>query len=393
MLRSAAGTPRTVPAPSGSASDAAAVSAVAGHPAVLWRRLSGGCLLLGLRRVAHVRRSLSFRCVLGMDSSCLEYLPSSITQLIVCAERRHMFGGDDTPCALPAQLQQLTSLLQLTVQKGAVSPALLAGFTKLQQLALQECRLLPSPDADGRQTDGATALLEVLPKLQQLQLLQLYLTPPALYAVPPQRFSALTASSQLTYLELQARGVPLLPQGAVQHMFPARRQLSQLQCLTLSGTDYYNGDDHDDYIGDAWGLRASDLSSIVTCCPGLTALSLVHAVDIQDLDMLPPLLQLPLGCRTLHFGGVPWGDLQPVLGQLTQLHNLKLSDIECLEDLDLETLTALTGLTALVLSNCAQLSEELVQLYGGEDIVLQGGDLEVSAAWQQLVELMHSGIV
>jgi hypothetical protein len=100
----------------------------------------------------------------------------------------------------------------------------------------------------------------VLSQLQSLQHIQLWPVGDQLSSdLEAAQLAALTSSSQLTALEFSCSEVPT---GAVQHMFPAGRQLPRL---------------HSFCIGDGskagWDLEPGDISRIVACCPNLRCLS------------------------------------------------------------------------------------------------------------------------
>jgi hypothetical protein len=289
-----------------------------------------------------------------MLSDSLQYLPSSITRLRLADDKSHN-PVEENPAAAaapryPVQLQQLTALLQLQITCGAVLPVLLAGLPQLQQVVLHECRLLSSPDADNQLQDGGTALLDVLSQLKQLQHLGLSLKAPALSDVSPQHFSALTASSQLTHLELEARDVAVLPLEAVHNMFPRDKQLPQLRRVYLAGSDCFH----------PWGLDRNDLARIVGCCPALMGLKLLGVVAAET--DVKPLLQLPQGCTALEVAGVAFGnDAAAVVQQLSQLRELSWLP-STLTDLGLQLLTALTQLERLTVHTCG-LTEGLTNMF------------------------------
>ena len=207
-----------------------------------------------------------------MPACDLQHLPSSITQL----QFHGNVYGAGSGLRLPPQLQHLTRLLQLYLQDCVVQPAVLGSLTSLQVLHLQYCPL-PSlnNDDEGYDTEGTAALLDVLSKMTCLQDLCLSLTGVDTVSTAPQRFAALTASTQLTRLELGPDDYTPLPKGAVQYMFPAGRQLPCLQVLNISPiidwrTDFGTGDE--------WCIDGADIYSIANCCTGLQELSIGNSV-------------------------------------------------------------------------------------------------------------------
>jgi hypothetical protein len=246
-----------------------------------------GCMQ-GLQRV-------SLEHVDHMPPCELQHLPSSITQLQF---QGNLYGLDTGPRP-PPQLQQLTGLLELTVQYSLVQPTVLGPLTCLQGLRLLTCRL-PLADAEDYDTEATAALLDALSKMTCLQDLSLSLDGLDTVSTAPQRFAALTASTQLTSLALNADDKTPLPRGAAQYMFPAGRQLPFLEVLTISPTVDWRTD-----LGteEEWCLDGSDICSIIACCTGLEDLDIGHIVRpggdaCTDYSCIPPALLLSL-CRRL----------------------------------------------------------------------------------------------
>lgn len=232
----------------------------------------------------------------------LQHLPSSITQLTVEGE----LWCEPCSGSLQQLPQQLSRLLNLTVRFCDVLPAALGSVTQLQRLCLYCCPLLPYD------TEGTTALLDVLPKLKSLQELKLHHANLDTVSIAPQRFSALTASSHLTRLEVVGKCNAPIPQAAVQHMFPAGRQAPQLQQLVIKPSR------------DGCCLDSAGLAAIICTCPGLQHLDIADAV--QPSADVSALLQLPQSCTYLSVGGEAFGDAAvPMIAQLTQLKVLSWS--------------------------------------------------------------------
>jgi hypothetical protein len=219
--------------------------------------------------------------VLGMPVPELQQLPSSITELSVYGARAHPIEVM-TP-SLPPQLSQLTGLLHLQLSGCAVPPTVLGSVaTQLQALEIIDCSLLQfDPDADLK-TEGTAALLDVLPRFMRLRKLRLFVRGIDTVNIALERFSALPASSHLAHLALAHHNEQPLPQGAVQHMFPANRQLMSLQHFgisTLYGTP------------EEWCVDSADVVSIASACPQLQQLELGCSFR-PDADVTV-LLQLP----------------------------------------------------------------------------------------------------
>jgi hypothetical protein len=168
----------------------------------------------------------------------------------------------------------------------------------------------------------------------------------AIESITPQHFSALTASSQLTMLNLVRIDDSVLPKGALQHMFPPGRQMPMqhlpIQAHSSEGTFFPPG---------GWSLDSADLLPIVQACPDLQALHIINSV--QPYADLSPVLQLPRTCSLLDVGGAAFTDAAvPILLQLTQLEDLSWSQSTRFTDIGLEQLTQL-NLTELVVERCS----------------------------------------
>ena len=231
--------------------------------------------------------------VVHMPMCELQKLPSSITQLRFNSSK----GGrhSNQPSLLP-ELHQLTGLLRLELHCCAVPPTALGAFTRLQGLKLFCCTLLPAPapvaaagpfiddDDPVYETEGTAALLDTLPKMTCLQDLSLSLEGLDTVSIAPQRFAALTASTQLTRLAVSPMNCVPLPTGAAQYMFPAGRQLPLLQELTIAAN-----------VADPvrWCLDGTDIHSIATCCTRLQKLNIGHNVP-PGADVCMDSARLPL---------------------------------------------------------------------------------------------------
>lgn len=171
-------------------------------------------------------RQVSLSQLEHMPACDVQRLPNSITQL-------HFSSFRGNGPSLPSQLQQLTRPLQLHLQDCAFLPTMLGSVTQLQTLCVDTCRLLPGG------SQGTAALLDVLPKLSCLQDLELRCLDrnmTALYDVSQEAFSALTASSHLTRLVVDAQETPPLPYLALAYMFKdqQRTHLAKLEELQIS---------------------------------------------------------------------------------------------------------------------------------------------------------------
>jgi hypothetical protein len=220
---------------------------------------------------------------------------------------------------------------------------------------------LPQPGSAGGR--GASALLSAVRGLQHLKHLSVCVdvheenaqSQSSLSTAQRRDCDALTASPHLTYLDLSVAGSKgrLLPTAALQQMFPADRELPQLQHLVLRWTDRCRW-----FYGDAGSITTADLRSMVSACPGLCCLDLGEVVA-QDADV-SPLLQLPATCCSLKVAGHPFNDSAAgVIGQLTQLTQLVWTDSPGLTDAGLLSLMALQGLQSFLMRDLGAVVEEV----------------------------------
>lgn len=271
-------------------------------------------------------------------------------------------------------LSALTHLQHLDMAHGVnFDPRVLACLSSLTALQLSDIDLgKASPDSllpDVGPMGAAATMLSVLPCLQQLHVLQL--APGLLPATPPtpaEQYSALTASSKLTFLSLYRCA---LPPGAADAMFPCSRppgSLPGLKSVRMSQppaghrpcsadilnapSPFLSGDaasilraarDSNSSGGGGGGGNGSDgrtrssgprgcdghpfrpdsLKGLVSCCPSLTQLWLTAAVA-ADADLAP--LQQLTGLTELQLGGAVVDDAvaEQLLAGLTQLRRLDL---------------------------------------------------------------------
>jgi hypothetical protein len=301
-------------------------------------------------------QQVTVRHVQELPMGDLRQLPSSITQLVVLGT--HLHGSP----SLPSELLQLSGLLHLELSGCVVPPAVLVSLTQLQVLSMDECELMPVNQAHGGWV-GMMLLLRALSKLTCLRDLELCLPDMGVAGVAPEWFSALTASSHFTRLNLSPEDSVCLPKGAMQHMFPPGSKMQSLQQLT---TDTVCADDNrsDD---DAWCIHSADIGRIAQACPGSQSLHIANSVE-PGAD-LSPLLQLPGSCTALSVGGAAFTDAAAyMLAQLTQLQRLSWHFSPELTDAGLEQLLGL-GLQRLHVDDCG-LSQEMTA--PGSDLLVLG---------------------
>lgn len=183
----------------------------------------------------------------GCTAASFAALPASITKLCIkhskCPLAQPLLlSADNTP-----GLTQPTTLQWLDVSDVVFDLALLASLQSLRHVAI-EGALAAAPV--GVQGVGL-AVLSSLTALEHLKL-----TPHTLPNQPTSAdIAALTASSQLTYLDIGSG----IARGHYSHMFPAGRQLQQLRGLRAT-----------------MGImaRTQDTITLARCCPNLQQLEL-----------------------------------------------------------------------------------------------------------------------
>ena len=255
--------------------------------------------------------------------------------------RLECLGAHTVQASMLSGLQQLTSL---NVRGGygggtrTLEPGALAGLTQLQHLAV-----VAFSTAGG--SAGVAQLLYHLQHMQQLTHLDLSFTlrngSPSVEAEASSAaaYSALTASSKLRHLNI---GFCTLPAGAWQHMFPAGRQLPQLQVLDIRVLTSVH----------SRAFSAPEGSRLVSCCPGLQSLTMA---GLQRSDELLAPLQGLSGLRELNLGAPACcSDALEGVRQLSRLRRLSMCDRseeeELLQQL-LQQLPQLKQLTYLQYNN------------------------------------------
>jgi hypothetical protein len=252
--------------------------------------------------------------------------------------RLECLGSHTVQASMLSGLQQLTSL---NVRGGygggtrTLEPGALAGLTQLQHLAV-----VAFSTAGG--SAGVAQLLYHLQHMQQLTHLDLSFTlrsgSPSVEAEVSSAaaYSALTASSKLRHLNI---GFCTLPAGAWQHMFPAGRQLPQLQVLDIRVSTSCMM---------ARAFSAAEGSRLVSCCPGLQSLTMAGLQ--RSAELLAPLQGLS-GLQALNLGAPACcSDALEGVRQLSRLRRLSICDRSEEEEL-LQQLPQLKQLTYLHYNN------------------------------------------
>jgi hypothetical protein len=279
-------------------------------------------------------------------------------QQVVCVGSPDVdIDGNITHCVLAIQLPQLSELRELSLQQAVINPSLLNHMSHLQRLCLVECALLPlgggaaaAMIAAGKA--AAAEFLAAIGRMTDLRVLEVKCdmwdrrAEWGLHAAPLVAYAALTVSSKLQRLVLQARGVLPLPSGAVGYMFPQGRALSHLEELTLSGVTT-EGKVITGARGATGFMSAQELEALARACPSLVKLALYAAMQQSD-EGVTPLLRLPKSVTSLSVGGTAFGNAAAaVVAQLTQLRHLVWQISPHLPDAGLQQLTALQQLDHL----------------------------------------------
>jgi hypothetical protein len=246
-----------------------------------------------------------------MLSGFAAHFPSSLTALRV----GDLDVGMEAP-DLTGSISALTSLRELAAARVSVCPSALTSLTQLRDLQLHYFTF-PPPESDNPAgaADGgsASALLSALSGMLQLQRLSVINEQNALAGANASQFSALTASSQLTHLQVTAREQQPLPSAALQHMFPGGKQLPLLQHVALS--TYGPGAEPGNLTV---AVTAEELSSMFSACPGLCSLNITGF--LYPDTAYDALLELPSTCCSLCIGGEDLDDeAAGVIAQLTHL--------------------------------------------------------------------------
>ena len=188
-----------------------------------------------------------YNCQLDYGGTSLQPLQAltGLVDLRVSGQTYHPFTTD--------MLSGLCSLTRLVLDCwfDRLEPAGLAGKTQLQHLSLYHCNIAG--------VERFLSELQHLTHLTHLGLSVSYQEDGNQQIIPhASAFSALTASSKLQHLSISHP-----PAAALQHLFPAGRQLPHLQSLSIC-----NG------AVDGRGIALG--SSLVSCCPALRSLDLQY---------------------------------------------------------------------------------------------------------------------
>ena len=267
-------------------------------------------------------------------------LPYGLTRLVVSLADVRQSAAADQPGVLPtaatsscffSSLKYMQELQELQLRLCQLDPDLLGCISSLRKLQLDRCQLLPGKQA------GTRALLEALRGLTQLQDIQFCAQSGCTSGVAPELFAALTASAQLTSLEVAPIGGQPLTAGAMRHIFPAGCWKPQLRVLRLRGAE------------GGWSVDNRDLHGIAAACPGLRELDL--SCVVKSGSLCAGLQLFPNGRRgltRLSLAGDAFGDATvAAVSHLKKLKFLQWYHSSQLSDVGFQYLTSLAALTWL----------------------------------------------
>lgn len=268
------------------------------------------------------------------------------------------------------------SVLLSSFASRSIDPLLLAPLTALQHLDLEN-----TPPAGG--TKSAELLLGVLAKLQHLTFLDLSHCLLDTAPAPAAAYSALTASSNLAFLDIQGAQ---LPAAAWSQLFPVStggglprsQHIQHLQRLhlTCGPHEFFMSpqrrsrhQQHHEALM-PHGLSDEHLSHLVRVCPGLRRLQ----TSLQPDTAATALVQLT-ALTALALQGVTESIVDDVLPQLAGLRMLHILPESSIGDTEMLQLCALTGLVQLGVHHVG-CSDEFLDSYielatrHGQDLVL-----------------------
>jgi hypothetical protein len=318
--------------------------------AVLSMELSGA-VLGALRSMSHLQHLSLGRMAHSRTPPVLALgdLPPTLTSLLIGDEMYgnslHFVLGDEDQ-AQHARLQELT-LIRVGFEVEA-----LQRLSDLQHLSLDDCAdIKPNPNDSPCGWQARRRWIAWLLAVGHFtQLRHLRVTDMALPVhdddvADIQRVTALTASSQLTSLQVTNSQFdqPLLPKEALQHMLPPGKQLPHMKQLELEG---YRSEQHN-----TANVTAEDIAHIAAACPALDTLHLEHVLaDSAAVAALSQLGGLAAGqpsLTALEVAGAAYDDSSAAaVAQLTNLRSI-VWDQSCLSRSGLQQLTALQGLSMM----------------------------------------------
>jgi hypothetical protein len=292
-------------------------------------QLSGSSLSSVVQQLSSLRQLRSAHIDIPQSAArtdnLLSALPRGLTGLTVWDWRRNPDLDNlvpSHPATFPQQMPQLSDLQELHLESAVFHPGMLSVMKRLQCLRLRSCTLLPycpewedAAAADAAASAAMSAFLAAVGGMTDLVSLVIqddgfcYETR-GWEAAPAAAFRALTASSKLQELVVQADNELPLPWGAVQHVFPAGRVLPHLTQLTLEAI-CSSGEPLLNRRGRPAFMSAQHLRDVVRACPALVELHICYACASHDLT--PLCCCCPSLSPSCHWVGAPWTIIQPLL--------------------------------------------------------------------------------
>jgi hypothetical protein len=207
------------------------------------------------------------------------------------------------------QVEQLPNLLQLHLGAYCFKDLYIGYLSTLQHLQCLSLRLVGRFDLHEPYAKHLLAAVQHLTQLRHLELHHCGMHP-GTNQPQQQGFSALTASTQLTSLDLQGLAddlYPPVPPAACEHMFPPGRLLPNLKVLNVRASDPWYP-----------GMKAAHVAMIAASCPALQHLSLCnvtpHKFDVSCLLQLPPGVTRVGGLNWSRPGSEAAGSLASLVG-------------------------------------------------------------------------------
>jgi hypothetical protein len=243
-------------------------------------------------------RQLTFSCC-SLTLQLLSQLLSATTLSQLCWERSQVH--DDHRAAQLSSTEEWPRIWQLLQQLPLLTELQLlwcwrriADIPPLGSLQNLQCFRLELSLYFVNHHSGARELLAALQHLKQLRHLQLQSCGLGISRYHRDNFncySALTASSHLTNLDLEDLSDMPVPQAAFDHMFPPGRTLPNLKVLRLEGcVSEWSELNH--------CVEEAQVAKIAASCPALCRLALLGVTPIVGLDARC-LLQLPPGVTSV----------------------------------------------------------------------------------------------
>ena len=259
------------------------------------------------------------------------------------------FGDNsDVPAlALPASLNTLVLFSQAHVEARLLS---------FLPPGLQDLRI--DGEVDGSD-EGPGSFLSFVAGLQHLTRLSLQYGNIVDWPFAGPAYSALTVSSKLVVLEMYDA---YFPENIWQHVFAPMQKLPHLTSLVLWGSN-----DCEPEAPPPW--YASDLCSIVRCCPNLCVIEtnrLQPGLHVSELHKLTALTRLQLG-----YGRQGFDECVRGLAAVAQLKYIEVTTRS--PDITVTSLLPLTSLTALteLKSRCYWHGQYLVSLCTSTQVNMQ----------------------